>query len=252
MRRVGLIGGTGFGSALAAGAEDKIATKYGETAVMRSDLGDDLELIFLARHGAGHKIAPHLINHRANIAALAQLDICAIFATAAVGSLQTKIEPGDFVLLDDFVDMTRGEPVTFFDRPGEVRHSDMSEPYNARLRQVLLQTAGEQESAAVHATGTYLCVSGPRYETPAEIALYASWGASVVGMTSAPEAVLCREMGLPYASIAVVTNYGCGLLDGDPLSHASVETLMAQRRNQLASWILRAALAAPSAIANTS
>lgn len=220
------------------GTPETISTPYGEARITRADLGDGLELIFLARHGAGHTLPPHMINHRANIAALRGLQVEAIFATTAVGSLQKEIAPGDFVLLDDFLDLTKGEVMTFFETPGQVRHTDFSEPYDSGLRQILLDTL--DTSLPIHPSGTYVCVSGPRYETPAEVRLFASWGADVVGMTGAPEAILCREAGLRYAGVSLATNYGTGLLPGVPLSHSDVERHMASRREALSAWLLRA------------
>lgn len=237
--RIAMIGGTGFGQALVSGTPETIETPYGEAALTRADLGEGRELLFLARHGTGHVLPPHRINHRANIAALRDLGADAIFATAAVGSLRAEIAPGDCVVLDDFLDCTKGEVVTFFDEAGSVRHTDFVYPYDPGLRQTLLQTAPSR--LTVHPRGTYLCVSGPRYETPAEVRLFAQWGADVVGMTGAPEAILCHEAGLRYAGVALATNYGTGLLSAAPLSHADVEAQMAERRALLSAWLLRAA-----------
>lgn len=239
--RVAIIGGTGFGQALVSGMPETVETPYGAASLTRANLGSGRELLFLARHGAGHTLPPHRINHRANIAALRALGVEAVFATAAVGSLQAEIVPGDCVVLDDFLDCTKGEVVTFFDPPGPVRHVDFSQPYDPALRALLLETANSD--LPVHPRGTYLCVSGPRYETPAEVRLFASWGADVVGMTGAPEAILCREAGLRYAGIALATNYGTGLLTDAPLSHADVEAQMTTRREALSAWLLRAARA---------
>ncbi len=243
MLTVAVIGGTGFGTALVAGTPETMETEYGTASLTRAALGDGSELLFLARHGAGHSLPPHRINHRANIAALRGLGADAVFATTAVGSLRPEIAPGDFVVLDDFLDFTKGEAVTFFGEPGGVRHTDFLHPYDPILRQILLETAGPEIMPRVHPTGTYLCTSGPRYETPAEVRLFGQWGASVVGMTGAPEAILCREAGLRYAGVALVTNYGTGLLSHSPLSHAEVEAEMAASRDLLASWLLRAARA---------
>ncbi len=247
MRRIGLIGGTGFGAALVNATSETVETEYGTASLTRGPLDSDRELIFVARHGAGHQIPPHRINHRANIAALRQIGVEGEFATAAVGSLQPPLRPGDFVVLDDFLDLTKGEAVTFFDSAGQVRHTDMGAPYSPELRRALLATAGDL-TVTVHSGGTYVCLSGPRYETPAEIRLYASWGGAVVGMTGAPEAILCREAGLPYAGVAIVTNYGCGLLDAAPLAHGDVERQMSQSRDLLAAWLLRAARTLPPPI----
>lgn len=243
MLQVAIIGGTGFGTALVAGTPETVETEYGLASLTRADLSGGPELLFLARHGAGHSLPPHRINHRANIAALRDLGVDAVFATTAVGSLRPEIAPGDFVVLDDFLDFTKGEVVTFYGEPGGVRHTDFVHPYDPRLREILLQSAGPEIRPRVHPTGTYLCMSGPRYETPAEVRLFGRWGASVVGMTGAPEAVLCREAGLRYAGVALVTNYGTGLLSAAPLSHAEVEAEMAASRDLLAAWLLRAARA---------
>ena len=213
----------------------------GHASLTRADLGGGRELLFLARHGAGHVLPPHRINHQANVHALREAGADAVFATAAVGSLRAEIAPGDCVVLDDFLDFTKGDVPTFFDQPGQVRHVDFSHPYDPTLRETLLATAPTK--FPVHPRGTYLCVSGPRYETPAEVRLFGSWGADVVGMTAAPEAILCREAGLPYAGVALATNYGTGLIAGATLSHAEVEEQMALRRLALADWLLRAARA---------
>lgn len=238
---VAVIGGTGFGEAFRLDEPQTVETPYGLAQLAR---GADAPFVFLARHGAKHSVPPHRIIHRANIAALQSLGVTRVFATAAVGSLRLALAPGDFVVVDDFLDLTKGEAVTFFDAPGNVRHTDMSHPYDPTLRAVLLETAGGTPNATVHPRGTYVCLSGPRYETPAEIRLLASWGGDVVGMTSTPEAILCREAGIAYAAVAIVTNYGCGLTGDDvPLSHADVEAQMARSRQQLRDWLERAARA---------
>ncbi len=243
MLTVAVIGGTGFGAALVAGEPETVETEYGQASLTRAALSGDLTLLFLARHGAGHSLSPHKINHKANIAALRGLGVDAVFATTAVGSLRQEIAPGDFVVLDDFLDFTKGETTTFFSEPGQVKHTDFVHPYDPTLRELLLQTMAAEIAPRVHPMGTYLCVSGPRYETPAEVRLFGQWGASVVGMTGAPEAILCREAGLRYAGVALVTNYGTGLVTNTPLSHAEVEAEMAASRDSLAAWLLRAAWA---------
>ncbi len=240
MLLVAIIGGTGFGAALVAGEPETVETEYGQASLTRAAVRNDLTLLFLARHGAGHSLPPHRINHKANIAALRDLGVDAVFATTAVGSLRPEIAPGDFVILDDFLDFTKGGPVTFFSEPGQVRHTDFVHPYDPDLREILLQTLPPEIAPRVHSAGTYLCVSGPRYETPAEVRLFRQWGASVVGMTGAPEAILCREAGLRYAGVALATNYGTGLVTNAPLSHAEVEQEMAASRDALAAWLLRA------------
>ncbi|BDI31856.1 putative 6-oxopurine nucleoside phosphorylase [Capsulimonas corticalis] len=237
---VAIIGGSGFGTAFTGGEPTVVETEYGAASVIhgRTDAGADF--IFLARHGAGHTVAPHNINHRANIAALLSLGVTAIYATAAVGSLKLALSPGHFVIFDDFIDLTKGEVQTFFSKPGRVRHTDMGEPYSMELRRKLLDTARGGGAAMVHSRGTYVCVSGPRYETPAEIKMMAAWGGDVVGMTGAPEAILAREASIPYAGVGIVTNYGCGLRPGHTLSHTEVEAQMEVSREGLRAWLMRA------------
>ena len=212
--QIAVIGGTGFGAALVDGAPETISTEYGPAALTRADLGNGRDLLFLARHGAGHSLPPHRINHRANIAALRDLGADAVFATTAVGSLRPEIHPGDFVILDDFLDMTKGEVVTFYGEPGGVRHTDFVHPYDPYLREILQNTAGAELTPRIHAHGTYLCTSGPRYETPAEVRLFGQWGASVVGMTGAPEADACAAKpacATPELPLLPTTARGCCL-----------------------------------------
>lgn len=183
------------------------------------------DVVFLARHGAGHRIPPHRIAHRANVAALASLGVRAALATAATGGLRADLSPGSLLLLDDLIDFTRGrETLTFFER--QVVHTDLSQPYSPALRQTLREAA-EALGIPLVPRGTYLCADGPRYETPAEVRLFAAWGGDVVGMTGAPEAVLCREAGIHYAAVALVTNPGAGLMDA-PVRHEDVEATMAE------------------------
>ncbi|MGO8670531.1 MAG: MTAP family purine nucleoside phosphorylase [Capsulimonadaceae bacterium] len=238
--RIAIIGGSGFGKAFLDGEPDTVETKYGAASITRTQY-PGCDVFFLARHGTGHSIPPSAINHRANIAALRDLGVDGIYATAAVGSLRTDMAPGQFVIVDDFVDLTRGEPVTFYDQPGDVRHFDMSEPYNQHQRGVLSNCAQAADGghAMVHPAGTYVCLSGPRYETAAEVRLFALWGCDIVGMTSAPEAILCREAGIPYAAIAVITNHACGLVTGTPLSHEDVEEQMQANHKFLVEVFIR-------------
>jgi len=189
-------------------------------------------------------VPPHRINFRANIAALQAVGVRAVFATAATGALKTELEPGALLVLDQFLDFTRARPLTFFEgEDGEVVHTDMTNPYCLRLRTRLLEAARE-EGLAVRKGGTYVCVEGPRFETAAEIRMFAALGGDVIGMTGVPEVVLAREAGLCYAAVAVVTNPGAGLSAARP-QHAEVERLMAERREDL--WRLFEA-AAPGAV----
>jgi 5'-methylthioadenosine phosphorylase len=225
--RLAIIGGTGvYGLASAAVGDPKpVETTYGPTVVSPAELSGH-EVFFLARHGPDHAIPPHRINYRANIAAIRDLGCTAVIATNAVGSLRRDIPPASFIVPDQFIDFTKVRPLSFFDGDSEhgVKHVDMTEPYCPNVRGWLLAAAAEVGERCADG-GTYLCAEGPRFETPAEIRMFAAWGADVVGMTGVPEVVLAREAGLCYASLCLVTNFAAGI-STTPLSHQEVTELM--------------------------
>jgi 5'-methylthioadenosine phosphorylase len=239
--RLAIIGGTGVYQL--AGAQDAapepVSTRYGEAEVRRTELAGH-EVCFLARHGTGHRIPPHRINYRANIAALKQLGCSAVIAANAVGSLRADLAPGTFVTADQFLDLTKSRPLTFYDGDDEhgVKHVDVTEPYCPNVRRWLTEGAAAAGETCVE-RGTYLCAEGPRFETAAEVRLFAQWGAEVVGMTGVPEAVLARELGLCYGTLCLVTNLGAGLADQPP-SHQEVNELMDRRLPALERVLLAA------------
>lgn len=218
-----------------------------------------LEVVFMTRHGAGHSVPPHRVNYRANIWALRALGVTRVFGTGAVGSLREHMAPGDCVLVSDFLDFVRERPSTFFEgdagawgvagggatdggRGGSggatgggggfgVVHTDVSEPYCPELREALRLGAGAA-GVPVHDGGSYVCTSGPRFETPAEIRMFRQLGADVVGMTNVPEVVLARELGMCYGLIAVVTNYAAGI-SRQPLTHHEVVEVMRENVRKL-------------------
>ncbi|WP_067935272.1 S-methyl-5'-thioadenosine phosphorylase [Alicyclobacillus kakegawensis] len=220
-----IIGGTGvYDPALLEQPETQVVdTPFGSAEVTVGRFRGK-NVAFIPRHGRGHQVPPHRINYCANIWALKQLGVEQVFATTAVGSLKPDIHPGSFVIVDDFLDFTRSRPLTFFSE-GRVVHIDMSDPYCGRLRARLRATA-EELGIPVHDGGTYVCTDGPRFETAAEIRMYASLGGAVVGMTSVPEVVLAKECELCYATVCMVTNYGTGL-SPTPLTHSEVVEQMA-------------------------
>ncbi len=248
---VGMIGGSGFEDALDAElgqplqAASAVTTEYGEANVTVYKSPDGNAIAFLPRHGAMHGIAPHLINHHANIAALQSAGCRFVLSTTAVGSLRQEFHPGDLAVPDDFLDLRGGAPTTLYNTPGNVAHTEFTEPFSRLARAVLIKAAEDAASESrlthtiIHPRATYLCVHGPRYETPAEVRCFAAWGADLVGMTVAPEAILARESGLDYATISVVTNYGTGL-SSEALSHGEVEAMMRARRAAVVSALLLA------------
>lgn len=216
-----VIGGTGVGDlALADQHIITVETPYG---IVEPVVGKLLnrELVFLNRHGYAHTIPPHQVNYRANIWALRELGVRKIIATAAVGSLSANFYIGELVLPDQFIDFTKSRPQTFYgDGEQGVLHVDMTEPYCSDVRQVIMD-ASEQLGFVIRNGACYVCTEGPRFETPAEIRMFQSFGADLVGMTGVPEVVLARELGMCYASIAMVTNEAAGIAS-HPLTHAEV------------------------------
>lgn len=227
MRKLAIIGGTGV--------EDPqkfpdfvsrtISTPYGE-ALCKLGEREGNQVVFLSRHGTAHSVAPHQVNYRANIWALKSLGVEEVLATTAVGSLNPRMEAGHLVICSDVLDFSKSRANTFYDNPERgVAHVDFSSPYCPRLRAHLHQLLS-QLGITHHQTGVYVCTEGPRFESPAEIKMFALLGGDVVGMTNMPEAVLAREAELCYANCSIVTNMAAGI-SPTPLSHSEVVAAMA-------------------------
>jgi 5'-methylthioadenosine phosphorylase len=211
VRTLGIIGGSGLYEmgGLEGLEETQVDTPFGapSDAIVAGRLGDT-RFLFLPRHGRGHRIPPHRVNYRANVLALKMLGAEQVVSVSAVGSMREDVHPGDLVLVDQFIDRTRSRPSTFFDDDGVVAHVELAEPVDAALIDAL-HRACTAVGARVHRGGTYVCIEGPQFSTRAESELYRSWGVSVIGMTNLPEARLAREAELPYATMALVTDYDC-------------------------------------------
>jgi len=223
---IAVIGGTGVydPDMLEDVREEAISTDYGEVKLTRGSY-KGRPVAFLPRHGGDHSVPPHRINYRANIAALHRLGTKRIIATAAVGSLNPEFKPGSIVIVDQFIDFTKSRISTFYegDERGVI-HTDVTEPYCPELRKVLYEVASSM-GTDVFDRGTYVCTEGPRFETAAEIRMYKILGGDVVGMTSVPEAVLARELGICYATVAMVTNFAAGI-SPNKLTHEEVVSFM--------------------------
>lgn len=168
---------------------------------------DGVRLVFLPRHGVGHRIPPGSVNARANIDVLKRAGCTDLLSISAVGSLREELAPGVFVAVDQFIDRTVSRPASFFDN-GVVAHVSLADPVCPRLSELAAAAAREAGAPTVEG-GVYVAVEGPQFSTRAESELYRSWGASVIGMTAMPEARLAREAELPYASVCMVTDYDC-------------------------------------------
>jgi len=233
-----IIGGTGLSELQGFEQLEKVAVKtpYDRSKVRLLRVGSgDKEFIFLPRHGAGHKIPPHKINYRANIAALSDLGVTEIVAANAVGAIHGDLLPGSVAVPDQLIDYSYSRDVSFYDgKLKTVHHIDFTNPYSEVIRQRILQATEAVNSRAltsceVMASGVYACTQGPRLETAAEIRRLAQDGCDMVGMTGMPEASLARELEIEYASLALSVNWAAGLSE-DPITlddiHAVLESGM--------------------------
>lgn len=214
--KLGIIGGSGLYAldSLENPRWQTVSSPWGapSDAVLTGSIGG-VELVFLPRHGRGHRVPPHLLNARANIDVLKRLGCTDVLAVSAVGSLRQDFAPGQFVAVDQFIDRTKGRPSTFFET-GMVAHVPMADPVCPRLT-AMAAAAARAAGAIVQGAATYLAMEGPQFSSRAESRMYQSWGCDVIGMTAMPEAKLAREAELPYALLAMVTDYDCWHKGGD-------------------------------------
>lgn len=211
MSRIGIIGGSGLYQidGITRLQEVRVDTPFGAPSdvFMIGELADK-EIVFLPRHGRGHRLLPTEVNYRANIYGMKTLDVSCIISVSAVGSLRKDYAPTEIVVIDNFFDRSSlNRPNTFFG-DGIVAHVQMAHPLCNRLRQVLIK-AGRAVGAVVHESGTYLNMEGPQFSTLAESQTYRQWGMDVIGMTQMSEARLAREAELCYATLALVTDFDC-------------------------------------------
>ena len=223
---IGIIGGSGVYEITekADNCEEKLVkTDYGDVTVSILDIFYK-KVAFIPRHASGHSIPPHKINFRANIDALKNVGVSKIIATNSVGSMNTDMPPGSFVIPDDFLDFSQDRKKTFYE--DKVVHIDVTEPYCPQLRDVLAK------SGDVILGGTYVCTEGPRFETPAEIKMFKMLGGDLVGMTGVPEVILAREREICYNSICIVSNYASGISE-EELTIDEVFEMVAQKEGEL-------------------
>lgn len=208
--RIGIIGGSGLYhmEGIENIREEFLNTPFGVPSCnyILGDL-DGIDVVFLPRHGKGHKLSPSEINYRANIFGMKKLGVEAILSVSAVGSLKEELKPMDFVVPDQFLDRTVGRPSTFFDS-GIVAHVSFADPVSPELAKILIES-GRELGLTIHAGGTYVNMEGPQFSTKAESKLYRSWGMDIIGMTNLVEAKLSREAEISYATLAAVTDYDC-------------------------------------------
>jgi len=243
---IGVIGGSGlYELSELEGAESvEVDTPWGAPSdEIRTGRIGGQRFAFLPRHGRGHRKAPGHLNYRANIDALKRVGATDILAISAVGSLREELAPGDFVAVDQFIDRTRERASSFFG-DGVVAHVSMADPVCARLSD-LAALAAEHAGAKVHRGATYLAMEGPQFSTRAESRLYRSWGCDVIGMTAMPEARLAREAELPYALMAMVTDYDCWRHDDTQVEVADVLAILKMNAATAARMLVDLAAALP-------
>lgn len=222
MTKIAIIGGTGLENPeiLKDPAELEVKTPYGNPSssfLVGKINGVDVAL--LSRHGRDHSIPPTEVSNRANIYAIKELGCSHILTTTACGSLREEIGRGDIVILDQFIDFTRHREVTFFNdfKDNDLKHTAMGDPFSSTIRENLIKSAREL-GLSFHEKGTMVTIEGPRFSTRAESKMFRIWGADVINMSIAPEAILANEIGIPYGSIAISTDYDSWKEDEDPVT----------------------------------
>jgi 5'-methylthioadenosine phosphorylase len=253
--RTGIIGGSGLYNIEGLETLDRmdIETPCGRPSdqLLLARMGEH-EIVFLPRHGSGHRLPPHNINYRANIYAMKLAGVDRIISISAVGSLREHIHPGDFVLADQFVDRTFGRENTFFSGP-VVAHISMADPVCPCLK-ASLSEACANAGVNAHQSGNYLVMQGPQFSSRAESEMYRSWGMDVIGMTNMPEAKLAREAEICYATVAMCTDYDCWHEEEDDVSVASLIEVMhanaGKAQRMLQAFFASGAAPQPSCVCN--
>lgn len=226
MTQIGIIGGSGLDDPqiLHDARDEPVSTPWGEpSSALRHGYIEGVPCVLLARHGRQHTIPPTQVNNRANLHALRAAGCSHVLATTAIGSLREEIRRGDLVILDQFLDFTRRRALSFYERfePGQAAHTPMADPFDADLRERLIASA-RALALPYHPRGTVVTIEGPRFSTRAESRMFRAWGADVVNMSTAPECALAAEAGLPYATVAMSTDYDCWKEDEAPVTWSEI------------------------------
>jgi 5'-methylthioadenosine phosphorylase len=238
--KVGIIGGTGLDDPeiIDNRVDREVDTPYGKPSspLLIGTIGET-DAVVLSRHGKNHSIYPSAVNYRANIYALKQEGCTYIIATTAVGSLREEIKPGDLVFPDQFIDFTKKRALTFFDE-GRVVHTSMSHPFCENLRSLLIKNADELDFQH-HIKGTVITIEGPRFSTKAESHMFRGFGADIINMSTVPEVILARELGICYQVIAMSTDYDCWKEGEAPVTWEMIVTIMNQTADRVKRLILK-------------
>jgi 5'-methylthioadenosine phosphorylase len=244
MVKIGIIGGSGLDNPdIMKDTKDiQVNTIYGNpSSSLKIGKIQDKEVVLIARHGRHHTIPPTQVNYRANIQALRDQGCSHILATTACGSLREEIGRGDLVILDQFIDFTRLRKVSFFEEfpPGDAKHTAMAYPYSEYLRNIFIETA-KGLNLTFHEKGTVVTIEGPRFSTRAESEMFRIWGADVINMSIAPETILANEAGIPYAAVAMSTDYDCWKDDEAPVTWDEILKIFSQNVSNVISLLVKA------------
>lgn len=241
--KIGIIGGSGLDNPdiLQNPSDLELDTPYGApNSTLRQGRIEGRDVILLARHGRAHTCPPTWVNYRANVWALKNAGCTHILATTAVGSLRADIRRGDLVILDQFIDFTRHRPVTFHERfePHAPVHTPMADPFDEALREKLV-AACASFGYPHHPKGTVVTIEGPRFSTRAESNMFRMWGADVINMSVATEAILAAEAGVPYAAVAMSTDYDCWKTDEPPVTWEDILHIFKQNAEKVTNVLTR-------------
>jgi 5'-methylthioadenosine phosphorylase len=242
--KIGIIGGSGLDNPdiLEKPQDQEIDTPYGKpNSTLRHGSIKGREVVLLARHGRQHTTPPTWVNYRANVWALKNVGCTHILATTAVGSLKAEIKRGDLVVLDQFIDFTRHRPITFHEsfEPYAPVHTPMADPFDDGLRNKLIAACAKY-GYAHHPAGTLVTIEGPRFSTRAESNMFRMWGADVINMSVASEAILAAEAGVPYAAVAMSTDYDCWKTDEPPVTWEDILHIFKQNAEKVTNVLIEA------------
>ena len=244
MTKIAIIGGTGLENPaiLKNPDEIKIKTPYGSpSSGFLTGKIEGVEVVLLSRHNRDHSIPPTEVNNRANIYAIKELGCTHILSTTACGSLRKEISRGDIVILDQFIDFTRHREVTFYNnfKNNDLKHTAMADPFSAEMRDQLVKCAREL-GLSFHEKGTVVTIEGPRFSTRAESKMFRIWGADVINLSIAPDVILANEIGIPYSSIAISTDYDSWKEDEAPVTWEEVLKVFKDNIENVVSLIMNA------------
>jgi len=243
MTKIAIIGGSGLENPDILQHQEKlvVGTSYGApSSDFLSGILGGIEVVLLSRHGRDHTIPPSQVNNRANLEAIRQLGCTHILATTACGSLREEIGRGELVLPDQFIDFTRHREITFFDsfEPHKMKHTPMADPFDPNLRRLLFEAAQELR-LPIHQGGCIVTIEGPRFSTRAESRMFRSWGGDLINMSTAPECILANELGIPYAAIAMATDYDSWKQDETPVSWEEIIEVFGKNVHNVVDLLLK-------------